>query len=367
MCPRLCVRACMCVRVRTYVTTSVQRGLVQQRDSGAVLQLPHQLHQHAGLRDVHVYRWLPDPWLRDRPNLQQYVALRTGGRHRPRATVSCAASCGASARAIRGGCLGVRGAEGTEQTTVCPQNTYSNPNSFECTACPTGSTSSAGASTCICSAGSALAGSGDTLVCTRTAANALRTQRQERTECPSLTRGGGWPVPVPYTCLGETLYRDPSVACAAGTYSPTGAPCARTHALASSARVSTGGERWSSLFFRIAVVARSRPIPPFSRPPHSVHGGLVQCRVCVWLHRLPGVQHERWRGALVLVQPWLHDHGLWPLPAVRGMRRQHVQRQRHVVCGMPARWVGRLSRQHVLMQERLHHQRRRRVARVLRV
>jgi len=66
---------------------------------------------------------------------------------------------------------------------VCPANTFSLPGSTECTACPEGSSSTAGSDTCQCEPGFAVSGSGATLTCTP---------------------------------------------CAAGTYSPSGTACIRT-------------------------------------------------------------------------------------------------------------------------------------------
>ena len=56
-----------------------------------------------------------------------------------------------------------------ESTIVCPANTYGlTAGATNCTACPTGSTSSAGSTACTCTAGYSTSGSGASLVCTGT-------------------------------------------------------------------------------------------------------------------------------------------------------------------------------------------------------
>ena len=85
-----------------------------------------------------------------------------------------------------------------------------------------------------------------------------------------------------------------------------------------------------------------------------MHGRLVQPDGGLWLHGMPFHQHERRLGGVVLVQPRLHDHGLWNDPAVHCLHRQHLQRQRHVVCGVPAGRDGGPGREHVRLHGWLH-------------
>ena len=103
----------------------------------------------------------------------------------------------------------------TRLQSVCPAGTYSLAGSSSCTTCPSGSTSSAGASSCTCTPGFAVSGSGASLSCTGTASSHAR--RALACAFP--------PARSRLTRLARCCTR---TACLAGTYSPTGTPCART-------------------------------------------------------------------------------------------------------------------------------------------
>ena len=101
---------------------------------------------------------------------------------------------------------------------VCPANQY-NPVSgaTSCTSCPTGSTSSSGASTCACSAGYSTSGTGSSLACTGTVTykpswredwSAVGTESQRSKRPPSAYRMianslRGWIV----QCIWDNLPR----------------------------------------------------------------------------------------------------------------------------------------------------------------
>ena len=95
---------------------------------------------------------------------------------------------------------------------VCPIGTYSLAGASSCTSCPSGSSSLAGASSCTCTPGFAVSGSGASLSCTGPSPSfvPMRSSRVELTLPCFFGRGPSPP------------------ACVAGTYSPTGTPCART-------------------------------------------------------------------------------------------------------------------------------------------
>lgn len=148
--------------------------------------------------------------------------------------------------------------------SACYPGSYSEDAASECLPCPASSTSLLNAATCTCNAGFKSTGTGTSLVCTGTGAilanqlppcfgNNVRAPKLSIHQSPSPACPQGWfsqagdadctQCPVGSTTPGEgstTCLCLPGyaistvngtlncIACTAGTYSPSGAPCIRT-------------------------------------------------------------------------------------------------------------------------------------------
>ena len=127
--------------------------LVQRCRREPVHRLPQQQRQHVGILHVHVLCRLLQLRLGQHACVHQYVLPHSPPRCRATFPPPCSPQPSSVPFALQ---------------TVCAANQYSVlAGSTSCTACPTGSTSSAGATTCTCSAGYATTGTGSTLSCTQ--------------------------------------------------------------------------------------------------------------------------------------------------------------------------------------------------------